>query len=156
MTDTGLLDRSMRALHIGTVQGASQRRMQRELEGLAERQDQFLVPVVGRGEEFPVWSEVHINFNITFVDATGQRDVPFDRPLMTYGAVVEEGGPVGLLACVTRWDTNRRNEVTGCMLSIGAVATDHARSFRGELHVSFEGYGAPTEAYGDSTQYDDN
>jgi hypothetical protein len=156
MTDTGRLDRSIQALTLGRVRGESEAKRQRQLEGLAEREDQFSIAVTGRGEEFPAWTETHINFNVTFVDATGQRDVPFDRPHFTYGVYIEDGGPVGLLACVTRWDVNTRNEVTGCMLSIGAVATDYARTFRGELHARFQGYGAPVEAYGDETQYDDN
>jgi hypothetical protein len=154
MTDTGMLDRSLQSLTIGLPKGQSYRKTQQQLEGLQEFEDQFKIAISGRGEEFPAWQEVHVNFNITFVDATGQRDAPFDQPHFTYGVYISDGGPVGVLACVTRWDVNRRNEITGCMLGIGAVATDHARTFRGELHARFQGYGAPVEAYGDETQYD--
>lgn len=152
--DFGRLDRTYRHLTIGQVNGMSSRRLQRELEGLREFEDQFKIEIAGRGEEFPVWTEVHLKFNIDFVDATGQRDSPFDRPHFTYGAIIESGGPIGLDACVTRWDVDDRNQTTGCMLSIGARATDFARKFRGELHARFQGYGAPTEAYGDPTNYD--
>lgn len=152
--DLGQMDRTMHSLTIGAVKGMSYERTQRELEGLREYEDQFKIEIAGRGEEFPEWVEVHIKFNIDFVDATEQRDAPFDRPFFNYGAYIEQGGPVGIQACVTRWDVNDRNETTGCMLAVGAVATDVARSFSGELHARFQGYGAPTEAYGDPTQYD--
>jgi hypothetical protein len=152
--DFGQMERTMRSLTIGGVRRASHRAMPRELEGLREYEDQFKIGVSGRGEEFPAWTEAHLKFNIDFVDATGQRDAPFDRPHFTYGVYIEEGGPVGLIACITRWDINGRNETTGCMIAVGAVATDYARTFRGELHARFQGYGAPTEQYGDPTQHD--
>lgn len=153
--DEGRLERAFRGLLIGTVQRVEQAKRQRGLEGLAEREERYAIQVSGRGEEFPSWHEVHVRFGIEFVDATGQRDSWLTRPHFTYGATVEVGGPVGLHACVTRWDVTDRNEVTGCMLAIGAVATDVARKFRGELHACFQGYGAPAErVYGDVTQYD--
>lgn len=150
----GQMDRTMKALKLGGIKHMNQRAMQRALEGLQEYEDQFKIEVSGDAEEFPAWSETHLKFNIDFVDATGQRDAPFDRPHFTYGTYIEEGGPVGIIACVTRWDINDRGETTGCMIAVGAVATDYARTFRGELHARFQGYGAPTEQYGDPTQYD--
>jgi hypothetical protein len=152
--DFGRLDRTFKALNIGQVKGAAQRQRQRDLEGLLEYEDQFKIGVSGRGEEFPEWTSVRLKFNINFVDATAQRDMPYDRPHFTYGVFIERGGPVGLMACVTEWWTNNRNETLGCTLAIGAVATDVARTFQGELHARFQGYGAPVEQYGDPTQFD--
>lgn len=145
---------SIDALQIGTVRGINARQRQRELEGLMEREDQFAIEVSGRGEEFPSWTTVTLNFDVHFVDATGQRDADFDRPIFSYGAYIPVGGPVGLLACVTRWDIGKQNETTGCQLAIGAVATDQARKFRGEIHAVFQGYGAPKDAYGDGANQD--
>lgn len=151
----GALDRSMRGLTIGLVQRMHAARHQRSLEALAEREERYAIEISGRGEEFPSWQEVHVKFGIVFVDATGQRDSWLTHPHFNYGAVILRGGPIGLHACVTRWDINERREVTGCMLSIGAMATDVARKFRGELHATFQGYGAPSgQVYGDVTQYD--
>lgn len=144
----------MTGLMIGTVKRMDSARAQRQLEGLQEYEERFAIDISGRGEEFPEWDEVHIKFGIDYVDATGQRDSWIVRPHFTYGAYIGHGGPVGIMACVTRWDINDRNETTGCMLSMGAVATDVARKFRGEVHACFQGYGAPTESYGDLTQFD--
>lgn len=150
----GQLDRSMRALTIGNVKGQDQRKLQRTLEGLEEREEQFKIAVAGLGSEFPSWSEVHLTFGVEFIDGSGQRNSPFDKPHFTYGVEIEQGGPIGLVACITRWDVGKSNQTIGCMLSIGAVATDRNRKFRGSLHARFQGYGAPAEVYGDPSQYD--
>lgn len=152
--DLGRTDRTMRSLTIGNVKGQGERARQRALEGLSEREEQFKISVAGLGSEFPSWSEVHLTFNIEFIDGSGQRDSAFDRPHFTYGVEIEQGGPVGLVACVTRWDIGKSNQTLGCMLAIGAVATDWNRKFRGALHARFQGYGAPAEVYGDPSQYD--
>lgn len=152
--ELGQMDRTMKGLTIGRVQGQNARKVQDELEGLLEREDQFKVEISGRAGEFPVWQEVHLVFNVEFIDPSGQRETDFERPFMTYGSYIERGGPVGVLATVTRWDVGKKNQTTGCMLAISAVSTDHARKFRGEVHVRFQGFGAPTEAYGDPSLYD--
>lgn len=152
--DFGQMDRTFRGMTIGAVKAQNRAKAQRELEGLDEREDQFKIEVAGRGEEFPSWTQVHLNFTVEFIDADGQRDSDFDRPHFTYGVEITNGGPVGLIACVLRWDVGKKNQTTGCVLGIGAVATDVARKFSGSLHARFQGYGAPAEAYGDPSQYD--
>jgi hypothetical protein len=152
--EEGAMRRAAKGLTLGTIKRANDRKLQREFEGLMEREEQFQIDIFGRGEEFPSWTEVHLRFGLNFVDATGQRDSWLVRPQFTYGAFISRGGPVGILACITRWDVNQRRETTGCMLAIGAVASDFARSFTGELHATFQGYAAPSEAYGDPGQYD--
>lgn len=152
--ELGQMDRTMKGLTIGRVQGQNARRAQDELEGLLEREDQFKIEVAGQAGEFPEWSEVHLVFNVEFIDPSGQRETDFERPFMTYGSYIERGGPVGILATVVRWDVGKKNQTTGCMLAISAVSTDQARKFRGEVHVRFQGFGAPTEAYGDPSLYD--
>jgi len=148
----GAIAKSVRGLTLDVIQRTDRAKRQRELEGLRETEEQIKIDVRGRAEEFPEWSEVHVNFETLFIDASGQRDTEFDRPHFTYGAYIERGGPVGLLACITRWDVTPRDEVTGCILAVGAVSTDQARRFRGELHARFQGYGAPRDAYGGLTE----
>lgn len=149
---TGNSSRAVRGLTLGVLSAAARLKAQRELEGLAEVEENIKVDVVGRAEEFPIWTQVFIEFETVFIDASGQQDTEFDRPHFTFGGVCEEGGPVGLLACVTQWEVNDRDEVTGCVLGVSAVATDHARKFRGELHARFQGFGMPADAYGGQTE----
>lgn len=146
------LNRSIKGIMIGAQRRMDAAKRQRRLEGLREFEERYAIDISGRAEEFPSWSEVHLRFAMTHVDATGQRDSWLIRPHFVYGAYIKRGGPVGIIACVTRWDVNKRNETTGCMLAIGALATDQARKFSGELHACFQGYGAPAEVYGSDTE----
>lgn len=146
---TGKLQRSMKHLTIGTVKRMDAKRQDRIAEGLAEREEQFKIPVAGRGEEFPEWVKVELEFESVFVDATGQRHSDFEQPIITYGYTIERGGPVGVDVCLTEWNVNDRNETIGCVLWVGARATDIARKFRGEVHVIIQGYGMPPAPYGD-------
>lgn len=146
---TGKLQSAMRGLTIGTVRAMDRKKKDRLIEGLAEREEQFKIEVSGRGEEFPVWAKVNIKFANVFVDGTGQRDSEFDRPFYSYGYVVPVGGPVGIDACVTDWNVNDRGETTGCVMWVGARATDVSRKFRAEVHAVFQGYGMPPDPYGD-------
>lgn len=153
--DFGQLDRTMRGLTIGQARGMSERAKARTLEGLQEYEDQFKIDISGTtGVGETTWDSRQIYFNVEFVDATAQRETPYDRPHFTYGAYVEVGSPIGIVAMVSRWTVERRNETIGCVLAIGVLPTDEPRRFRGEVHARFQGYGAPAEAYGDVNQYD--
>lgn len=149
---TGNSARAVRGLTLGVLTASARAKEQRQLEGLAETEENVKIDVVGRAEEFPIWTRLHIDFETVFIDASGQRDTEFDRPHFTYGAVVHKGGPVGILSCVLQWDVNNRDEVTGCIIAISAIATDHGRRFQGELHARFQGYGMPADAYGGLTE----
>ena len=149
---TGNVERAVRGLTLGVMSAAKRAKEQRELEGLSHIEENIKVDVVGRAEEFPIWTQVHLEFETVFIDASGQQDTEFDRPHFTYGAVVTKNGPVGILSCVVDWDVNDREEVTGCILAISAVATDHGRRFQGEVHARFQGYGMPADAYGGLTE----
>lgn len=153
---TGNVERAVRGLTLGVMSAAKRAKAERELEGLAHVEENVKVDVVGRSEEFPIWTEVHIEFETVFIDASADQDTEFDQPHFTYGAVINKNGPCGLLACVTSWDINDRDEVTGCILAISAVATDHGRKFQGELHARFQGYGMPADAYGGLPEQLDN
>lgn len=142
------VEESLASVTIGTVRSIEGAKAQRALEGLAEREEQLKIDVSGNAEEFTTWVEVEIEFETIFVDATGQRDSDFVTPHFYYGSYVPVGGPVGLVACVTEWVTNDRNETTGCTLAIGCQASDVARKFKGELHAVFQGYGVPVDDYG--------
>lgn len=147
---TGRTSRLASDLSVGLIKSINDRNVQKQLEGLQEFEEQFQIEISGRAEEFPVWTTAQLAFSINYVDATGQRDTPFDRPHFTYGAFIESTDPIGILACVTSWITNDRNETRGCELAIGAVATDLSKKFRGQLHATFQGYGAPLDVFGDT------
>jgi hypothetical protein len=136
---------ALEGITIGVVTDLEEFRKLRQVDGLIESYEQLRVEFSGRAEEFASWTEVDLDFVQNFVDATGQRESPFDTPQFSYGAEIETPTPVGVLATVMSWRKNERNEVVGAKLAIGVLTTDRAAKVRGLLHLTFQGYGyAPT------------
>lgn len=143
------LQQATKGLTIGVVQAMDRFFTEKALEALREVDEQFKIAISGRAEEFPVWDQVDIKFGTTFVDATGQRDSPFDRPHFTYGAEITSGKPVGVMATVMKWKVNEKAETIAARVAVGVVATDLSTKFEGLVHLTFQGYGAPVDVYGD-------
>lgn len=146
--DRGRLDRAMRGLTIGVAKSEQDFLKQSQIEALNEVEEQFQIQVSGRAEEFPIWDSTDVGFDTRFIDATGQRPSPFDKPHMTYGYEITSKEPVGIFVCVLGWKTNKRNECVGAKLAMGVAATDLSTKFKGAVHVTFQGYGATGENYG--------
>jgi hypothetical protein len=146
---SGRLDRAMQGLTIGVAKSVNDALKQKQLEQLQEVEEQFQVEVGGQAEEFPIWDSIDLKFDTRFIDATGQRPVPFDRPHMTYGSEVESQQPVGVFVHVNGWNVNDKGETVGCTLAVGVAATDLSTKFKGRVHVTFQGWGAaPESIYG--------
>lgn len=135
------LERALEGLTIGVVQDLQDFERMRKLDGLQEIEQQFWVEFSGRAEEFASWEEVDVDFEQFYVDATGQRDSPFDRPHFTFGAVLDTPDPVGVFAVVMSYRTNKRNETVGAKVAIGITASDFATKVRGRVNLTFQGYG---------------
>lgn len=139
------LKNALQGITIGVVQDLEDFRRLRSVDGLQEQEEQLRLEFSGRAEEFASWQGVNVEFANHFVDATGQRDSPFDTPHFRYGSELETPTPVGILATVMSWRRNERNETVGARIAIGVLATDRAVRVRGLIHLSFQGYGyAPT------------
>lgn len=147
--DQQALERSLKALRIGPVRDIERIQKRAEDDGLIEREEQFQIGVAGVAEEFYAWDKVDITFSNIFVDATGQRDSPFDRPHISVGAELYTPVPVALTATVMAWKTNDRNEVLGATVAIGVSSTDRATKFRGSVHITFQGFGQPANTFAD-------
>lgn len=151
--EKGRLDHAMQGLTIGVVKSVGDFLKQKDLEALREVEEQFQIEIEGRAEEFPVWDKIKLTFDTRFIDATGQRPSPFDRPHFHFGAEANTDtthDPVGIHAVVVNWYVNDRGETYGCTVAIGAVATDVSTKFQGRVHLTFQGWGAaPESIYGD-------
>lgn len=145
--DVQRIEKAIKGLALGTVTNMAKAREEAQKDGLIEREEQFQIAISGVAEEFLDWQEIELKFGTLFTDATGQRDSELERPQFTYGAEMTLGGPVGILACVTEWKTNERNEVIGCKLAIGVAASDQSQKFKGYLHASFQGFGLPQNTF---------
>ncbi len=143
------LERSLKSIRIGAVRDMSRIQKRAEEDGLIERDEQFHLAVAGVAQEFFKWSEVDINFTTIFVDATGQRDSPFDRPHISVGSELYTPTPVSLQAVVMEWKTNQRNETLGAKVAIGVSSTDLPTKFKGAVHLTFQGFGQPLNTFND-------
>lgn len=131
----------MKGLTIGTVEGLREAERKFKVDGLQEVEEQIWVEFAGRAEEFAAWTTTDLQFSQHFVDATGNRDSPFDRPHFTYGVVLDSQTPVGVLAAVMHYLTNERNETIGATVAIGIVSTDQSVNVKGRVNLTFQGYG---------------
>lgn len=144
------LEKSFKQIRIGAVRDVERIRDRAESDGLIERDEQFHLVISGVAEEFYDWQYVDINFATVFVDATGQRDSPFDRPHVSVGSELYTSTPVAITATVMSWRTNERNETLGAKVAVGAASTDRATKFKGAVHLTFQGFGQPLNTFDDA------
>lgn len=143
------LERSFKNIRLGAVKDVNRIRERAESDGLIERDEQFHIIVSGVAEEFFSWQEVEITFSTVFVDATAQRDSPFDRPHISVGSELYTSTPVSITATVMEWKTNERNETLGAKIAIGVASTDQSTKFKGAVHLTFQGFGQPLNTFND-------
>jgi hypothetical protein len=135
------IEKAMKGLTIGTVEGLREAERDFKVDGLQEVEEQVWLDFGGRAEEFAAWATKDIEFSQHFVDATGNRDSPFDRPHFTYGVVLDSPTPVGVLVAVMYYRTNERNETIGATVAIGIASTDQSVNVKGRVNLTFQGYG---------------
>lgn len=153
------LQRSLGALSFGMVRAMESRKELLGKTALRERDQHFQIPIVGRAPRLGIstdWNLVDITFRVGFVDATGQRDSPYTLPQVAFGSVITSENPVIVNACVIRWkfeeDDADTGAVIGARIAVAALsATAVATAFKGTLHVTFTGYGAPNDAEQEET-----
>lgn len=143
------LERGLTQLRIGAVRDMQAITKRAHDDGLIERDEQFHIGVAGVAEEFFSWSEIEVNFATIFVDATAQRDSPFNRPHIAVGSELYTATPVSITAVVMSWRTNDRNETLGAKVAIGVASTDKTTKFKGAVHLTFQGFGQPINTFND-------
>lgn len=139
----------MKGLTIGTVEGLKQAEKDFKVLGLQEVEEQVWVEFAGRAEEFAAWATKEIEFSQHFVDATGNRDSPFDRPHFVYGVVIDSPTPVAISVVVLKYRINERNETVGALIAIGISSTDLSVNVKGRVNLTFQGYAQEPSGLGD-------
>lgn len=155
------LTRSISNMTIGLARAASMRRHAADAYALAEREQQFQYNISGKVGTVPVEKLLTIPFDVVFLgDAGMQRDSQLGQPQVRSGFEIASG-PAGLIpyAHVNQWVLDDDLNYTGAKVTVGvhapAIAVEGAgavtsRSYRGVLHMSFQGYGAPWDPDGPS------
>jgi hypothetical protein len=133
---THALQRSIRALTIDGIRALDKRREMLGFDAMGEFEQQFQIEL-----------EVMVAFDVDFYNAVDQRDSPYTLPHFTYGAVITGGAPALITACVRQWDIDDTDTVHGATVAVGVCnpGTEVASRFIGQLHMTFQGYGAPVE-----------
>lgn len=145
------LQRSLTAMTIGTIRHVEARRAGSDHLRFQERFQQFQVPISGTAYQGVAWTKRPIDFDVVFHGATGQRDVPFDYPQVSYGFVVEPGdakAPVLPIipTLAIEWVKDNQESIRGCVAHIGVHSpTPDPIDFEGNLHITFQGWGSPLE-----------
>lgn len=145
------LQRSLAYLTLGAVRDIERARAAVASSKLQEGFQQFQIPVMGTANYGVLWAKLKLEFDFIFFAATGQRDSPYDRPQFSYGYVVEaadDKAPVVpvFVSCAVQYIDTDDGATRGCWLHVGVLSpTAEARPFEGYLHVTFQGWGAPSD-----------
>lgn len=156
------LERSLGAMTVGVARDRADREREAAHQRLQEIEEQFQRPIQGTPGSGIVWDAIELKFQTSFVNATGQRDSPHETPQMWVGAEIQSGQPVMVTACVMEWKMVDGEEIVGATVAIGAWADASAPviggpatapgappatpgPFRGFVHLTFQGYGAPAD-----------
>lgn len=141
---TGALVRSIEAMTVGAISAHAKARTQYDRASLGEIDQQFHVPVSGTATNVPQLVEVTVTFEAPFVDAYDERQSPYTDPTFTSGVYMPTGGQVFFAVCVRSWVTDEdRDFYTGAVIGVTAFVPTGTAKFDGEVHLNFEGYGAP-------------
>lgn len=144
------LGRSLSALVIGTPEAKEER--DRSLYHLrAQDMAQHIrVPINGKVGRLMLWAEVGLHFPVPFIMGLDRRGTEgsLDDPHVTYGIYMNTpGASVVIQPQVTAWTTDDRGFYSGAQLRVGAFSPGAPKgvSFQAGLHLTFSGYGAPSE-----------
>lgn len=154
-TSTHALARTMTRIARDGVVDLEKQRAAKGFDELGELEQQFQLPLDARVGTDAVVVDFAVEFDVYFFEAQEQRDSPLTVPQFHSGAVLRvtddndaDGGGVAYSIVVTDWVEDDRAAYIGAKLRLtlwrppGAPA---AINVEGYLHLSFQGYGAPSE-----------
>ncbi len=149
----GALGRSQR-LQLAVPLDLEKRRALLGYDMLQEQEQQFQLPIAGTAAAAISFASVDLLFAVDFFDAPEQRDSPLSVPQFTFGAfiapTVQPDNPTGAVlvtACVSEWTLDDRGAIVGATVTVGTCVPGAADEFpfEGYVHLTFQGYGAPSE-----------
>lgn len=148
------LDRAARGIRISSPIASERRKAMLAVDELAEREQQFQLPISGHADEAAAFAVVELVFDTEFFDAPEMRDSSLRYPQFWYGFFIDptdqgEANPTGAVigtACVSEWVQDTRGAFTGAKVTVGAcVPGGGGWDYTGYVHLSFQGFGAPAE-----------
>lgn len=150
------LNRTLQGLAQGIQKDIDAHRKETATDALVEREIQYQLPVSGTATASPedaVWGTVSFNFEHSFPSMSqGMRDSDLDSPQVSFGWEMASGTPVALFAIVRSWQYDDTKNINGVRLSVSALALGSSEDvdFRATLHITIQGWGAPTDTFEDT------
>lgn len=145
---TGALVRSIEAMATTNVRAHYEARARYARVGMGELSQQFHLPISGLATSTVAVQEVEIEFEAPFVDAYDERQSPYIEPTFTTGIYMPTAPNVFFSVCVRKW-IEEDGVFTGAIVSVAAFVVTGAVNYDGEIHLVFEGYGAPATEQSD-------
>ncbi len=148
--------RAVSALAQGIQKDVDAHRKETATDALLEREIQYQLPVGGTATAEPseaIWGTVSFNFEHSFPSVSqGMRDSDLETPQVSFGWQLKTGTPVALFASVRNWVYDDTKNITGVRLSVSALALGSSDDvdFRAVLHLTIQGWGAPTDTFEDT------
>lgn len=147
---TGALSRSIAALAFDHAERMLEEQEERDREGLAEYLQQFQVPVEGTLGGTAGWTDLSLEFDVPMLRSPPGRRVPYDKPTYAFGAWIKSGIDGIIVANIRKW-IQSEEAVEGALMRVGAYApgATNETAFSAEIHMTFQGYGAPFDDISD-------
>jgi hypothetical protein len=145
------LQTSLRAMAIDLTAAREAREREIDAMRLREMEQQLQIEVEGTATPQIGGMTVDVAFDVGFTTANGLRAAHLDRPHVWFGfeqTFVSAGGrptdvAVMLAATVVGWE-RQRHSIIGARVAISALAPAVV-DFRGLIHATFQGLGAPQD-----------
>lgn len=146
--DTHKMERSLRALTVGTKKAYDDIAATRTEIASGEYVQQAKVPISGVARSLMEWIEVTVTFPEPFIPGGSRTRSDFKTPFFTFGYMIESREPVVVTAHISAW-VGDEDETTGAEVRVGVWHGDgdpnnlEAIKFKGEAHLAFQGFAYP-------------
>lgn len=143
----GALARSLNALTVGVVKAREAREEQLAPLRLGNIIQALQVPLSGKVAEKPQRIEIPVSWPYPFVYAPAQTDSNLELPHFAPGIELLSPSPVIIIAQLHGWTRNDEEWTTGATVGVTAwiPGAKKKQEFTALLHLTFTGYGAPSE-----------
>lgn len=148
----GSMERSLAAVTIGMARDQKSRRLALADTHQGEWEQQIHLPISGQATNVVAHVDCDVSWELPFLYAPQQRQVPFEVPHFTKGfeQTVQTAALIRYDAYVTQWAKNDQGWITGAVVRIivdapNVPAVGPAIPYQATAHLSFEGYATMPE-----------
>lgn len=141
------LHRSLAQLTVGVVRAQQDAQDAMASSQMDEMLQQLQMPIAGYVKDKPISVRTDVYWPHPFVFAPAQRDSDFERPTFSMGVELLADIPVILTGAIVGWHDSVEGYTIGAAIRVTAYIPDARKKqrFNAIFHLTFQGYGAPTD-----------